>query len=433
MKKVKKLKRLIELRSAIIYVIVFAIVGVAVLTISKATSPSALIDPKSADLNGNVSFSSDSSSSGGGFITFGGEKLNTVTPPPEIVSDCSVDVAPDLNIWLASLPKNTIVVLKKDACYLTEDQIDILDKSHFKIQGNNATFRRTVRQGNTGIGNHMHIRIARSDFIDVSDLNITGPKLDSEGYNSGLEGQHAFGIYGVVHGTFDNLKIGNVWGDCFYLNSGNMYGITNHLSQYITIQNSVCHQTGRHGVGFLATSDVLITRNTIENNHRENFDFEPYGTGRGGANNVTIDDNDIGEASQLLVSEGGGSAEFKNFVFSNNRVHRRFSMVFEGYTGSRIGPLKIVNNTSDKPNSGGALQINGFNDVTVEGNHITIESRGITGQPNAFFMQLYHSSNIKINNNIAEGAKDTLNFDAHSDTYCGSGNTPNFINLPPCN
>ncbi len=324
------------------------------------------------------------------------------------------------------MTSNTTIELKKDACYIIEDEIQIFDKTNFIIHGNNATFKRTKPNGVLPKGNHLHVHIARSSNITVKDLNIQGTKPDTEGYNSGREAQHGFGLYGVVGATFSNVRINQIWGDCFYFNQG-----AAGSSRNITITSSYCNQTGRHGAAFLGAADININHSTFQNNHRQNFDFEPNGPGRGGANNITIDSNVIGGGTMLMISAESGSPELHNLVFTNNTVHKRFTIVIQPGRKGRRGPVTIANNVSDVPNKNGAISIQGVDGGVVRGNKILFDS----SSPNPskqILLKLDHSRNFRLLNNQGIGAFSSLQVDDLSTNVCEKNNTPAPTGVPVC-
>lgn len=415
-------------RNLALFVIIFAIICTLLLLATNAASPNSSLDPERGSISGNINIGSDSTANRGGYVQFGASRT-TIHVPTSIASDCSRDVQAELSSWLDGLPSHTTAVLGNNDCYLVEDQLVIKDKTDFVLRGNNSTIKRTLPNGLSGVSvNHNHVSLVRVSNVAINDIKIQGPKPDSEGYNSGREAQHGFNVSGVDNVTFSNVSVSQVWGDCFYFKEGN-----NGPSQNITIADSYCNQTGRHGVGVVGASDLLITDSVFQFNHRENFDFEPTGAAGQVANNITITGNTIGPGTQYMVSASEGSPEFKNFTFTQNTVHRRFTINLESASGGRRrGPVNISHNVSDVGTKNNAVVIKGFDNGKIENNNILFDGTNSAGNPTGIFLTLSSSSDFSIKNNVANGAKSLLVVDQYITGMCQLNNTPVVTSLPTC-
>src|ERR1017187_1469429 len=102
---------------AILVALIVGALGVHFLVSSHAATPYATIDAAKGTLNGNATITTDPTATSGQAVQFGGVVPNVYTPPSSIPSDCSKDVAPALNKWIATVPSNSTIQFASKACY----------------------------------------------------------------------------------------------------------------------------------------------------------------------------------------------------------------------------------------------------------------------------------------------------------------------------
>jgi hypothetical protein len=241
------------------------------------------------------------------------------SPPATIASDCSTDVAPAINAWLATIPDGSTITFPSGACYRIDETLLLDSRHNLTIVGNGAIFRQVTA------GDYARRAWA---FVGGSNLSITGTVVQGANPNPGVytaayEGQSAYYVGGVDTMTITAVQATNPYGDFVQIiNSNNCKGCPAGpavFAKHVTVTGSTFTGAGRQGVSVTAGSDVLISGNTLDKVGRSMFDIEPTkNTASWGAERVTISGNTTGTAHLLWLACAGEGPDVQDIVVEHN-------------------------------------------------------------------------------------------------------------------
>ncbi|HEX6393031.1 MAG TPA: hypothetical protein VFZ97_06285 [Acidimicrobiales bacterium] len=347
--------------------------------------------------------------SDGGIFTFSpsaGIQITTpgvvYIPPESIAANCSTDVAPALDAWIASLPNGTstsptVVSFPSTACYEVEETIPIWQQSWVTVQGNGAKFEALTNGTGApyigidygepdgphypyymvpnlvGSGNNnsrAFMLIDDSTNITVNDVNFTGPQncTDTPYYNcydSALESQAGFIVSSGSNITIKGSTISHVWGDCaqvggFTADSG-VHGWLNGW----TFTGNHCDHLARHGWSSNGGEHFALSGNTFSQVAYDAMDMEDDGnsptdpvgcttgcSGAGWANVTEHGDTYSGVAFFSIAVQCGPDCTAENITFDHNSYD---SQAGPEVTVNGLNPdpyvqnIRVTNNTWDTP------------------------------------------------------------------------------------
>jgi uncharacterized protein YjdB len=284
-------------------------------------------------------------------------------PTPAFIVPASIDgtgtkdVTAEINAWIASVPDGNTLRFRNGARYRIEGTILLEERNGLTVEGEGAEFFVTVIHPipNPTSSSQRKVNRTRSHWsvqggsdIVVRNLSIVGPHpaagTGSAAYVSDLEAQHGFDIGGVKGITLDNVRVTDVFGDFVYLSR---WQTDSNWVDGAIIQNSHFERNGRQGVGITGARNVLFEGNWIGEVRRSVFDIEPN-TERGGAENITIRNNTIGEARLRYLAAHGRAGRVANIVIEGNQGRKAMNITVESPVGSRRGPFRIVNNRASE-------------------------------------------------------------------------------------
>jgi hypothetical protein len=213
------------------------------------------------------------------------------------------------------------------------------------------------------------VEIRGGSGIVIRNLRVRGANpnagVNPEAYVSALEAQHAFAIQGAINIELDHVSASDVYGDFVYIG-----GDDDEWSRDIHIHDSHFERNGRQGIAVTKGQGVLIERNYLGDTRRATFDLEPPGI-TGGALDVVIRDNEIGEGRLKFVAAAGRGRNV-SFSIENNTLHRPMTIVVETSPEYRRGPIRVVGNTSDQPIGSfrpGGLQFERVDGLVIRDNY----------------------------------------------------------------
>lgn len=289
------------------------------------------------------------------------QRVEIFTPSSEIDASGGADVTNALNQFFESVPDSATVRLPAGAHYRIEGMLILKNRHGLTIDGNGArlfattdgsSFPPPVSYGHLWPRSRQHMLFEGGSDIEIRDLTIVGanPNAGSQqgAYNESLEGQHGFKFSGVQSAYLLRVSVSDVYGDFLYL--GGNDGV---WSRDVHVSDSHFERNGRQGIAITAAENVLIENSYIGEVSRSIVDLEPN-TETGGARGVTFTSNTFGLCRHLFLAAGGGGPNVGEVEFSNNRlVGMTLKVVVEAADGSRRGPFRFFDNTSDTPH--GAL------------------------------------------------------------------------------
>jgi hypothetical protein len=291
------------------------------------------------------------------------------------------DVTNELNAYLASVPDGSSIQLPAGARYRAEGTVFLRYRRNLTIEGNNALiFATTDGSGMTPPPgyvrdwprNRYQVEIRGGSGIVIRNLKVRGANphagIGDEAYVSALEAQHGFAIQGATDIELDRVSVSDVYGDFVYIG-----GDDDEWSRDIHIHDSHFERNGRQGITVTKGQGVLIERCYIGDTRRATFDLEPPGI-TGGALDVVIRDNEIGEGRLKFVAAAGAGPNI-SFTVENNTLHRPMTIVVDTPPEYRRGPIRVVGNTSDQAigSPHAVLRFFRVDGVEVRNNHQPIQ------------------------------------------------------------
>jgi hypothetical protein len=256
-----------------------------------------------------------------------------VMVPASIDGTGQADVTVPLNALLASVPNDSAVEFPANRRYRIEGTLSLMNRRGVLIDGHGSVFFATTnglkvaapncQPGDSGcrLPNRIRSQWSLMNVRDVRIQNVNVVGSDKHAgpngvYNPALEAQHAFNLNGVTKVVLNHVSARNVWGDLVYVGpSHTRSGMT--PSTYVTVSNSVFHDSSRMGWTVTTGSHVTFTDNQIYNVRRSLIDVEP-GTTAGIVTFLTISNNRLGASRFCTFSNGGAAAVVHDVVIVDN-------------------------------------------------------------------------------------------------------------------
>jgi hypothetical protein len=299
----------------------------------------ATITATSEGKNGTASITvTDAPSSGGVFPV-----------PATIASDCSADVASDLESFIAQVPDSSIVTFTTDACYRAERFIKVEDRHGLTFDGNGATIKRTELSPPelSYPTPNPHLWFVGGSNLIIKNLKIRGTNTVNDvawegfgSYKADYEFEAAVRLnqsaQGDLAGVYiDGLDVDAVWGD----------GVQIQFVTDVTIVNSVLDRVGRQGLGVGDVEGLLVDNLTILHGRRGGIDLEPAAS-NWVITNVEVRNSDI--MTWLLPFPSGGRGDVSNVWLHHNtlRPDRAPQIVVRPSDGTRRRNWIIEDNVS---------------------------------------------------------------------------------------
>lgn len=346
----------------------------------------------------------------GGFASAMTSASGTVTVPPSIPSDCSVDTTDQLGTWIASVPDGSTMVLAPGGCYRLDGTLKIEDRSNLTIDGAGATLKAYT----LGDLTRRHVIVRSGDNITIKNLNVIGSNADAglgdRAWNKNLAFQHGFTLQGVQTAVLDNVSVSKVWGDFVYIGAADLIPSSN-----IQVINSFFDGNGRQGICITSAEHVLIANNTIANVRMTVIDLEPQSLDWH-VLDVTVRDNVLGPRRLTLLS-AATRGHVDQVSFLNNQVIGTLRTVVESRaTGIRYSQFLFEGNVASQRHAGAysVLKFRNVDDVTLNQN-----TQRVAGMP---FVGLSGSCHAVVNYNTIVGASAAINADDTSCDYSATGN-----------
>lgn len=293
-----------------IFITAFAIIGVLVLQLSKAATPTVSIELGTSGTSAPASNVSDASASGGSAVKFG----NLTNPPPSVRPNASN----------TGIPSGTTLSNYTGSSYnngsgMTYDGVNFPDPGaqYYTFTGNNLVFRNCrINGGILFLGDN--IRMEHCEVIGGGGVNYSGVNTGVIEYNN----VHSFNSDGM-HVTSDTRQVKN-----------------------LTIRHNFVH-TPTPGCG--AHADGIQVRGvdglTLTNN---NFDMGAWflvcntdalnaavyiETANGGNYNITLDSNYLNGGGFILRLSNGTNHRFINNRFGPNGY---YGVLYNAASGGTI-------------------------------------------------------------------------------------------------
>jgi hypothetical protein len=303
----------------------------------------------------------------------------TVTIPGSIDSTGQQTVSSALNRFINSVPDGSTIRFKADATYRLDQALHIDRRRHLTLNGNGAR----LILPRTHVGNESTGIIVRSSVgTTIRNLRIVGNNHEAGTRDACCrrESQFAIGVLSSRDTLIKRVRIRRTWGDCLYVSRSSSGG----RSHGVTFRDSTCRLAGRHGVGLIAGSNILIAGNTFDQLGFDVVDIEPN-THFEGARDVVVRGNRIGSFglggqydAWLLAACGADGSVIREVKVARNMIEGN-RMGWGGQVkalhmkvcgdGDRVRDgFKVIRNTAKAQVRGPSLYFYGVRGVTVRGN-----------------------------------------------------------------
>ena len=353
------------------------------------------------------------------------QNTNGYSPPRSIPSDCSRDVTPAMNAWIASVPDNSSLVLPSGACYRIDGTLQIMNRTGLTISGNGTTFS---GQHHTA-GKLPHIGVYGSKNITFTDLTVKGANphagLYEDAFQAPLQWEAAWGIEGSDGILLDSVQAYDVFGD-FVTIQPRWVGQTPVTSRNITIRNSRFQRNGRMGIAITGGETITVTNNYISDIRHALLNLEPEWPALP-IDNVRFTGNTTGGVWLLWIANGGiCNAGVSNIYVADNLMTADAGIpllqVIPRPGCQRRGPFTIERNTLIARGSMyAAFDLTMVHDVMVRQNKLLFYHDDRT----RVLVNLRDSTRVSVvDNRVTADPRDTVVFvtaDPGSD-YVQSGN-----------
>jgi hypothetical protein len=340
-----------------------------------------------------------------------------VQPSASIRSDCSVDVASELQAWLDAVPDGSRMRLPRRACYRIESTLRVRDRRDLLIDGNGSELHATTRGEGARIivRGRSQLQITNSSNVTVRDLVVRGANphggTSAEAYQPDLEAQHAFSLSGDDGVLLDHVAASDTYGDFVYVG-----GSGRQPSRDITVARSTFARSGRQGISVTGADGVTIVGNQIRDVARSLFDLEPNLRSQS-VRNVRIEANTTGAARNFWLANKGSGIDIGDIVVVDNVMQEPTGgLVFVyGPDWGKRGPYAFTDNrmrvtgaVTDE-NATGAFFFRNARDVAIRDNDVQLQrARSITG------VELQRVDGAAITGNQFRGASKPVDADAAS-------------------
>ena len=331
------------------------IVWIRALTVVAATAASQLVAPASA--------------------------AAVVSPPSSIATDCSRDVSAQLNAFFAAVPDHTLVRLPASACYRTETEVAVRDKTGLVLDGNGAVLRRTAlspRELRYPQAN-AHLRFVRLTESVITGLHVQGTNTVSDlpskavgygAYDVQFEFEHGYSFHGARNVVLRESTADAVWGDGVNVTGIDQYSKT--TSDGVRIERVTIDRNGRQGITVIARNTV-IDGAVIKHSRRAGIDLEPN-TVRTPVVGVEIRNSRIN--SWLLAVASGGAGTVDDVLIADNVIERTgipFIYV-RASDGTRRHNWRVTHNTvlSELGSPAAAMRFENVSNVLVAHNSLKL-------------------------------------------------------------
>ena len=348
-----------------------------------------------------------------GWLTVSPSPTRSYVVPTSIPSDCSVDVTPDLNTWIASVPGSSTLEFPSNSCYRIDETLLIRNRFDLTVEGNGATLKAMT----IGDQNRKQLWFIGGGNLTVRDLTVIGANpyagaWNDLAYNPDYAGQHGFALDGVQGAVLDHVKAHDVWGDLVRVGCSHPSEGVFVPSRNITIKNSRFERNGRQGISVDCAEDVSITNNYIGDIRRALFDIEPTSK-VWPVHRIRFVGNTTGSHRGNWLSNAGAGGE-------------NVSDIYVGHNTGNHGYSEIVNPTNASARQNYLFEYNVFSDSFGVGVQAPSGGRGILNvivRNNSGYnhthvgVWIINAHHVQVYNNVFHDSPAALQADPSSSDY----------------
>lgn len=357
---------------------------------------------------------------GSQFVSAASASGDVLSPPSSIASDCSKDVSEQLNAFFAGVPSFSVVQFPAAACYRTETEVVVRDKTGLVLDGNNAVLRRTSLspQERRYPQANAHLRFVRITDSVVSGLRVEGTNTVSDlpapgnpygAYDVQFEFEHGYSFHGAKNVVLRDSSADGVWGDGVNITGIDQYAKA--TSDGVRVERVTVGRNGRQGVTVIARN-VLLDGVVIKHSRRSGIDLEPN-TKNTPVVGVEIRNSRI---SSWLLAFASGGAGIVDDVHIHDNVIERTGVPFiyvKASDGTRRNGWRVTHNVvlNELGSPASALRFVNVGNVLVSHNSLKLA----TTQSRSAVQASVGTTGLRIECNRFENAKaDFVNADSSS-------------------
>jgi hypothetical protein len=337
--------------------------------------------------------------------------------PASIAHDCSVDVAAALQSWIDTVPDNSTLSFRSNACYRSDAPLRVIDRHRLLIDGNGATLKAVTRGGR----NRSQLVLSGGSDLTVRNLIARGANPTAgatpAAYHPDLEAQHGFVVSGATNVLLDHVQAYDTYGDFVYIGFGPRQ---RQPSRDVTVANSRFERSGRQGISVTWGVNVTIEANVIRDVARSMFDLEAN-TVNAEIRDIRIVGNVTGAAVNFWLANKGYPANIGNVQIAGNRMVAGTGGLIFVFTVNRTyrGPFLIehnqfiANNLINDENSSGAFFFAHCAGVTIRDNDVSFpKGKGMPA------VELRDSRNVQVTGNrFTDAGRTIIASDGSSDYH----------------
>ena len=351
-------------------------------------------------------------------LAFGGTSLrirhavagDVYVAPASIESDCSRNVAAELEAWFDTVPDGSVIELRPDACYRTDDPVTLEDRHDITFLGRGATMK-AFTDGDL-YRRHFHIR-GGSNII-VRNLTVVGANpqagLSDDAWSASHAFQHGFTLAGVQGVILEHVRVFDVYGDFVYV--GQLDGTP---SRDVTITDSTFRRNGRQGITIASGEHIDIVRNRIWDVRMAMIDLEPMNP-QWHVQDVLVKNNILG-TRRLTMLSAATRGDVDDVAVIGNEVEGSLRTGIESRTdGVRYSGFLFQDNVAGSRHVGqfAVMKFRNVDDISIIGNQQRIADEAL--------VSLSGSCHVRVNDNVIDGASEPIAADDTSCDYSAEGN-----------
>jgi hypothetical protein len=321
-----------------------------------------------------------------------------ITVPSSIDASGRQDVTQALAALIATAPAGATVRFPPDGRFRVDGVLFVSGRHNVTIDGNGSTLFAPTEGSTIAVPRYnlrarwprlrAHVMVEDSTRITIRDLTVQGPNAAGT-FTAALEGQAGFELVRSHDVTLDHVTARETYGDGVY--------IVGH-STGVLIQDCTLDHNGRQGVAVVDGVDITVRRCSIVATGRSAIDLEP---GRGAARSVHIEDNEVRDATNLLLAAVGAGVNVGDVWLVRNHVTGgRGVSVYAGQRRFQRSGIHVIGNTGEGVSRGygrALMRFDRFDGVEVKGNKQSV-AKGVTP------IVLIDSCNTDISGNDFGGA-----------------------------
>lgn len=364
-----------------ITIIIFAVLGVIILTVSRAAPPVGPTISKEAEsagaMVGPVEDIDDIDASNRRGVHFGVKPWDgTLEGLPQC--DTGRNVGGKIDQFIAAQPDGATITFPADRCYIVDYAIHIEKRRDLTINGNGSTLKRVIP---TEVGiSYSQVQIHRGSNITIKNLTVEGTAFKA---NMDVDHEHDanFSIKGTQGVLLENVHGKKARGDFVHIGPDNTVpmgpgdGEGAPHPKNIRVINSTSDIASRNGISCVGCEDVLIDNVDFGDIGYIGFDLEleaDFWYGR----NITMRNTTWKSYGLKWFNMSGAGLDIQNVTIENNIMTERTTCHPSIAITASTPHSNIIIRNNKLLAYGVGVGVDRTQGLTVTGNRIIVQSGG---------------------------------------------------------